>query len=304
MSFCFYDSVNHTHPGSVWCLLLEHSATCGVLVKAGSLEVPGSRLCLWILVAKAWWDPVLGLHVVLQDRDGRGLRWFWFQQGLEHAALCIHSHVPHFKTVCKGKCNRQKSRSREGSAWWGPRPVEGRTPGLSRVQQRSCTCESSRPSIGPLTSLGAEPTEVKIPVPLLRCVCDDQWLTGTWCVYWLGLRSRLWLHLPGSRSLWVSGSGGEWVLGRLGLAGGTGGGCAAERGAGWAPVVIGGLGSLGCVQSCLVTPRRASIELRALRPVPPTHLYRLGLKTPYSSHQTREKTEKSGLEARDQNNSY
>ena len=44
----------------------------------------------------------------------------------------------------------------------------------SRVQQRSCTCESSRPSIGPLTSLGAEPTEVKIPVPLLRCVCDDQ----------------------------------------------------------------------------------------------------------------------------------
>lgn len=53
-------------------------------------------------------------------------------------------------------------------------PSCGRTPGLSKVQQRSCTCASSQPSIGPLASLGAEPTEVKIPVPLLRCVCDDQ----------------------------------------------------------------------------------------------------------------------------------
>lgn len=33
-------------------------------------------------------------------------------------------------------------------------------------------------------------------------------------------------RLSGSRSLWVSGSEGERVLGRLGLAGGTGGGCA------------------------------------------------------------------------------
>lgn len=39
--------------------------------------------------------------------------------------------------------------------------------------------------------------------------------------------------LPGSRSVWVSGSEGERVLGRLGLVGGTGGGCAAERGAAW-----------------------------------------------------------------------
>lgn len=37
-------------------------------------------------------------------------------------------------------------------------------------------------------------------------------------------------RLSGSRSLWVSGSGGEWVLGRLGLAGGTGGGLVGPSG--------------------------------------------------------------------------
>lgn len=54
------------NPGSPFSFLfLRHFATCYVL-DVRSLEVPWTRFCLWILVAKVLWGPVLGHHLVLQ----------------------------------------------------------------------------------------------------------------------------------------------------------------------------------------------------------------------------------------------
>jgi hypothetical protein len=45
--------------------------------------MPRFRFFLWLLVAKAVWDPVLGHHLVL-GCGGRGLGRFWYSQGLDN----------------------------------------------------------------------------------------------------------------------------------------------------------------------------------------------------------------------------
>lgn len=86
---------------------LKPFATCYVLVNVGSLGVPRSRFCLWILVAKALQGPVLGHHLILQNWCGSGLVWFWSRQGLDNTVPCIWSHIPHFKIVCQARDHRK-----------------------------------------------------------------------------------------------------------------------------------------------------------------------------------------------------
>lgn len=71
---------------------------------------------------KAWWDPVLGLHVVLQTEMAGVSGGSWFRKVLStlSSASIAMSHISRLsaRTAVMGKCNtREKSRSREGSVW-------------------------------------------------------------------------------------------------------------------------------------------------------------------------------------------